>query len=205
MMNRTQIKALIRAYCRCDSEVHFTHEVMIIAKISGSKSTIYVGDLLSIFNSQIPAHLKWTAVLETESNSIKAGRSICYWRYDYAKCGTSPDVSTLGEAIDTDIQVAADTRGYLYDHEQTGNVVAGTNPRIGTVGEQIKVTVRSNAISKEYLSEYNLSGETVSGTTPESANVGVVEKTTVRVYAHSDSYKYDIPQSGSKNEREEED
>lgn len=204
-MNRTQIKALIRAYCGCDSEVHFTHEVMIIAKISGSKSTIYVGDLLSIFNSQIPAHLKWTAVLETESNSIKAGRSICYWRYDYAKCGTSPDVSRLGEAIDTDIQVAADTRGYLYDHEQTGNVVAGTNPRIGTVGEQIKVTVRSNAISKEYLSEYNLSGETVSGTTPESANVGVVEKTTVRVYAHSDSYKYDIPQSGSKNEREEED
>lgn len=101
--------------------------------------------------------------------------------------------------------MAADTHGYLYDHEQTGNVIAGTNPRIGTVGEQIKATVRANAISKEYISEYNRSGETVSGTTPESAYVGAVEKTTVRVNTHSDSYKYDIPQSGSKNEREEED
>ena len=69
-MNRTQIKALIRAYFGCDSEVHFTHEIIIIIKIQEANSTISAKDLLNIFDAQIPSHLKWSAILQNECFKI---------------------------------------------------------------------------------------------------------------------------------------
>lgn len=69
-MNRTQIKALVRAYCGCDSEVHFTHKVMIIVKVPESNVSIYARDLLEAFHSKIPAHLKWTTNFEIDCSSV---------------------------------------------------------------------------------------------------------------------------------------
>lgn len=202
-MNRTQIKALIRAYCGCDSEVHFAHEVIIVAKISESNSTIYAGDLLDIFNKRIPSHLKWTAVFGIESNSIKAGRSICYWRYDYTKCGTNPDVSTLGDAIETDFQVDPEEKSYLYEHEKTGSVVTGTTPRIGTVGIDMDASVAIVNNTNQYVHEYEKTGDLVAGTYPDTEIIGSISISGLDVQSDAETYTFDIEKC-SKKEGEEE-
>lgn len=71
-MNRSKIKTLIRAYCGCESDVHFSHEIVIIIKILESDCTVYnLKDLIDVFKSQIPSHLQWKVELRVDKFLIK--------------------------------------------------------------------------------------------------------------------------------------
>lgn len=202
-MSGTRIKALVRAYCGCNSDVKFDHELYIMANISESSSNIYLGDLQKIFSKQIPAHISWYAIMEITSNSINIGRSICYWNYDYAKCGTNPDVSTLGEAIETDFQVDTTDSSYLYEQEKTGTVVTGTTPRIGTIGVSINTSVELVNDTNQYIHEHEKTGDLVTGVYPNTVTIGSVSIAEVDIHNDAESHIYEMEKC-SKNEGEEE-
>jgi hypothetical protein len=127
-VNRSSIQALVMAYCGCSSEVHFTNEVVISANITESTSYIYLGNLKNVLSRQIPAHISWDVIMNIESRSVAYGNSVCYWVYTYDKCGTIPDISTLGDAIDTDIQVKAKLDAFTYESPKCATEDAGVLP-----------------------------------------------------------------------------
>lgn len=196
-MSRPRIKALVMAYCGCDSEVHFTHSVSIVMKVSESKSeNIYIGDLLGILSAQIPAHLSWQTIMNMQPVSIKVGKSIVYWRYDYEKCGLNPDVSTLGTAIETDYQVESDTQTFIYDYDNSADKTSGMVPEISTIGVATNTDVSVVESTEIYTYDYDNSSDKTSGTVPGVSTVGVtLEKT--------DTYIYESLKSGSKSSGEE--
>lgn len=162
-VSRSSIQALVYAYCGCSSEVHFTHEISISANVSEAESAIYIGNLEKILSSQIPAHISWEAVMNINSTSVKVGKSIVYWLYDYQICGLNPDVSTLGVPIETDYQVETDVMSIIYDHDNSSDKTVGTVPEISTVGVLVDASIETDGKTDDYTYESVKSGSKSSG------------------------------------------
>ena len=145
-MSRPRIKALVRAYLGCDSEVHFTHILTINPLVTDPESTLYIWELLDILHAQVPAHISWeliTAIAYGGGANISVV-SVRHWIYPFELCGTNPDVSTLGEAIEDDILVNTDVETYGYPHTSTAETPAGTSPDTSTAGAYISDGVNVN-------------------------------------------------------------
>jgi hypothetical protein len=201
--SRSSIQALVYAYCGSSSEVHFTHEISIIANISEAESAIYIGNLEKILSSQIPAHISWEAVMNINPSSVKVGRSIVYWRYDYQLCGLNPDVSTLGVPIETDYQVDTDVLSIVYDHDNSADKEAGTVPIISTIGAVTTTDMTLVNSTDAYIYDYNNSYDKSSGTVPEISTVGVLVDASIETDGKTDDYTYESVKSGSKSSGEE--
>lgn len=196
--NKTSIKAMVMTYCGCDSVVVFTHSLTVTAVLADEDTNIFIGDLLFLFNRKIPTHISWQVILDSRAHDIKIEKSICYWLYDYVKCGTNPDVSTLGAAIETDYQVDAEVNDYLYEYDDTGNIVSGTTPKVSIFGSLVYSSVDVKASIEADSYEYEKSGENECGTTPTVATIGYADESSISMKSTADTYKYDVQETGSK-------
>ena len=114
--------------------------------VTDPESTLYIWELLDILHAQVPAHISWeliTAIAYGGGANISVV-SVRHWIYPFELCGTNPDVSTLGEAIEDDILVNTDVETYGYPHTSTAETPAGTSPDISTAGAYISDGVNVN-------------------------------------------------------------
>ena len=190
-MSRPRIKALIKAYLGCDSEVHFTHELSVQPIVNDSEATLYLGELQDILYAQIPAHLMWDLVtIINYGGGANIASSIRHWSYPHELCGTNPDIATLGAAIEDEIIIDEIEATYAYPYLSESDTKAGTVPNISTAGAFIEtdvtVTEDLEALSYPYLSE----SDTKAGTVPDVSTAGAVIETDVMVTEDLEALSY---------------
>lgn len=197
-----RIKRIIKVYAGVECEIVFIHELNIILH-SGTKA-ITLSDFIEIIGKQIPAHISWHVIIDIVTNGINVGRSICYWKYDFDRCGTNPDIATVGDAIETDFQFDGNGSAFVYEQEKTGMAVSGTTPRIEIVGTAINTSIEAVIDTNQYIYDHQKAGTIVAGTYPDIEIVSSSVISEINILSDAESHIFEFKKC-SKNDREEED